>query len=73
MLGDCMRHGRKLKGLRLGKDLYCGKIHHSVGGKWVYVLDGFYMAMRNEYLEPSSCVHAYVIQWSAEMLPWKHF
>eukprot|EP00557_Chaetoceros_sp_GSL56_P008603 CAMPEP_0176492178 /NCGR_PEP_ID=MMETSP0200_2-20121128/8845_1 /TAXON_ID=947934 /ORGANISM="Chaetoceros sp., Strain GSL56" /LENGTH=339 /DNA_ID=CAMNT_0017889693 /DNA_START=813 /DNA_END=1835 /DNA_ORIENTATION=- len=29
--------------------------------------------MRNEYLEPSSCVHAYVIQWSAEMLPWKDF
>jgi hypothetical protein len=58
--------------VRLGKDLYCGRIH-SVRGKWFYVLNGFYMVMRNEYLEPSSCVHAYVIQWSAEMLPWEDF
>jgi hypothetical protein len=65
---------KKAEVVRLGKDLYCGRIHQcSVGGKWVYVLNGFFMAMRNEYLEPSSCVHAYVIQWSAEMLPWKDF
>jgi hypothetical protein len=58
--------------VRLGKDLYCGRVQF-MRGKWFYVLNGFYMAMRNEYLEPSSCVHAYVIQWNAEMLPWKDF
>jgi len=50
---------------------YCGNLF--LNGKNVYVINGFYMALRGEYIEPAKSIHACVIQWSQDALSWKDF
>ena len=54
-----------------GPDCYCGNL--LLNGKNVYVMNGFFMAMREEYVKAGSSTHAYVIQWNADTLSWKDF
>jgi hypothetical protein len=54
-----------------GPDCYCGNL--MLNGKNVYVMNGFFMAMREEYVKAGSSTHAYVIQWNADTLSWKDF
>lgn len=54
-----------------GDDLFCGNLY--LNGQNVYVINGFYMATRNEYVKAETSIHAYVIQWSPEFLSWKDF
>lgn len=53
--------------VKLGGGFYCG----SIGG--LYVINGFYMAMRTMYVEPGTSVHWYSLEWNALDLPWQRF
>mmetsp|Transcript_28479 Transcript_28479/g.42246 ORF Transcript_28479/g.42246 Transcript_28479/m.42246 type:complete len:446 (+) Transcript_28479:86-1423(+) len=54
-----------------GPDCYCGNLE--LNGDNVYVMNGFFMTMREEYVEAGASTHAYVIQWNADTLSWKDF
>lgn len=54
-----------------GNDLYCGNLY--LNQKNIYVINGFYMATRGEYLQPDTSIHAFVVEWSRENLSWKDF
>ena len=54
-----------------GKDYYCANL--LIHGKNVYVINGFYMAMREPYVTEGNSIHAFVIQWDASSLDWQDF
>lgn len=47
--------------IRLGPDILCGLL--SVGEASLYVLNGFYPAVRGQYISPGAAVHAFVVEW----------
>ena len=43
-------------------------------GENVYVINGFYMALRESYMtKDNNSIHAFVVQWDASSLKWKDF
>ena len=59
------------KVVKFGKDYYCANL--LIHGKNVYVINGFYMAMRESYVKGRNSIHAFVIQWDASSLHWRDF
>lgn len=39
----------------------------------IYVINGFYAAMRDKYTEPGSSIYYYVVQWESSVLSWADF
>jgi hypothetical protein len=56
---------------RFGPDCYCGNL--LLNGKNVYVMNGHFMALREQFVKAGSSTRAYVIQWTVETLSWKDF
>ena len=56
---------------KFGNGYYCANL--LIHGKNVYVINGFYMAMRETYVSKGSSIHAFVIQWNASSLKWRDF
>jgi len=56
---------------KLDDDYYCGNL--LIHNKNVYVINGFYMALKESYIRKGSSVHAYVIQWNPSSLSWCDF
>jgi len=38
-----------------------------------FVINGFYMSMREKYTKASAKIHYYVVEWDGDQLPWKDF
>jgi len=53
--------------VKLGGGCYCGRI------RGIYVINGFYMAMRREYVKPGASVYWYRVQWRSSDLRWHRF
>lgn len=53
--------------VKLGGGFYCGSL------RGIFVINGFYMAMRDKYLLPGSSVYWLCIQWEPSVLSWKTF
>jgi len=54
-----------------GKNFHCANL--AIHGKNVYVINGFYMAVRGEYLQPDRPIHCLIIKWNKENLSWSEF
>jgi len=39
----------------------------------IYVINGFYMAMREKYTKPGAKIHYYLVEWDANKLSWEGF
>lgn len=49
--------------------LFCANL--IINGKNVYVVNGFYMAMRGSYLENNVAVYVFLIEWDPDIISWK--
>jgi len=67
-LGDCydqLKKGTTL--LKFGGGFYCGKVGD------IFVINGFYARMREQFTVPGECIYCYEVEWDASRLPWGDF
>lgn len=51
---------------------YCGKI--SLPGKeTIYAFNGFFMSMRQKFVEPGTSIYYYVVSWDSAKVKWEEF
>jgi len=53
--------------VKLASGCYCGLI------EGIFVINGFYMGMREMYVERGSSVHWFSVEWDERDLPWEQF
>lgn len=53
--------------VKFGGGFYCGKIED------IFVINGFYMAMRARYTRPGRSIHWYALEWKAADMSWENF
>lgn len=61
----------KAKKVKFGGGFYCGLVE--VGDKKIYVFNGFFMAMRQKFVQPGTSIHYYVVSFSPDKLKWADF
>jgi len=66
----CMQDGSYIK---LEREFYCGYIDSIQGKPPLFCINGFYMAMRAQYLSPSASIHCYTVEWEDDVMSWKTF
>jgi hypothetical protein len=81
-LGACKKFGltsdelneywQKSSGAKFGGGFYCRKLEIP-GNKPVYVFNGFFMSMRNEFVKPGTSIHYYTVEFEPEKLSWEDF
>jgi len=54
--------------VKFGGGFYCGKLDEDM-----YVINGFYMAMRGKFTEPPARIHYFTVEWDAAALSWEDF
>ena len=54
--------------VKFGGGFYAGRVQQPI-----YVVNGFYMAMREKYTKPPASVHYLVTEWDASKLSWSDF
>jgi nucleoside diphosphate kinase len=59
------------KKVKFGGGFYCGEVNHE--GKTIYCFNAFFMTMRSKFVAPGTSIHYYVVEFSAEQLPWADF
>lgn len=59
--------------IKFGGGFYCGLIDTVPGKKPVYVFNGFFMNMRNDYVKPGVSIYYYVVEWDSRKLAWEDF
>lgn len=53
--------------IKFGGGFYCGKVDG------IFIMNGFYMAMRSAYTTPGEKIHWYTVSWPADSLSWADF
>jgi len=53
--------------IKFGGGFYCGKVDG------IYIMNGFYMAMRSAYCAPGEKIQWYTVSWPADALSWADF
>ena len=53
--------------IKFGGGFYCGKVDG------IYIINGFYMAMRGKFTAPSAAIYYYVVEWPTAALKWEDF
>jgi hypothetical protein len=66
----CMREGSYIK---LEREFYCGYIDTIPDKPPLFCINGFYMAMRAQYLSSSASIHCYTVEWEDDVMSWKSF
>lgn len=59
--------------VKFGGGFYCGLIEGIAGQEPMYVFNGFFMNMRDDYVKPGASLHYYVVEWDAAKLSWDDF
>eukprot|EP00929_Paragymnodinium_shiwhaense_P123720 TRINITY_DN9791_c0_g1_i3.p1 TRINITY_DN9791_c0_g1~~TRINITY_DN9791_c0_g1_i3.p1 ORF type:complete len:1799 (-),score=467.66 TRINITY_DN9791_c0_g1_i3:356-5752(-) len=59
------------KVVKLGAGYYCGQLE--VNGKQIYVINGFFLAVRSEYVQMGSGIYFFVVEWNSSVMPWSDF
>lgn len=54
--------------IKFGGGFYCGQV-----AKDVYIINGFYMEMRNAYTAPGERIQWYTVEWPVDQLSWADF
>uniref|UniRef100_A0A7S0ZRE8 Nucleoside-diphosphate kinase n=1 Tax=Noctiluca scintillans TaxID=2966 RepID=A0A7S0ZRE8_NOCSC len=62
---DKLKKGESL--LKFGGGFYCGKV------QGIYVINGFYARMREQFTTPGTSIHYYQVEWDAGRLSWADF
>jgi len=57
--------------VKLGGGFYCGSL--TSGDKELYIMNGFFMAMRSKFTEPGTQIYYYSVAWDASALSWADF
>ena len=58
--------------VKFGGGFYCAELEGKSGGK-IYVLNGFFMAMRSKYTQPDAKIVYYDVEWDAAECSWESF
>ena len=66
----CISEGKVVK---LSRGLYCGLIDTIQNKPSVFCINGFFMAMRTEYLAPHSSIHYFIVEWDDTTCTWLNF
>ncbi len=61
------------KHIKLGNGFYCALIDSIPGKPPIYVLNGFFMAMRAKFVNRGASIHYYVVEFSSDELKWADF
>jgi nucleoside diphosphate kinase len=67
---DSVSNGKMVK---LGRGFYCSLIDTIPDKPAVFCINGFYAAMRAEYLAAGASVHYFVVEWDNEAMSWDEF
>jgi hypothetical protein len=59
--------------VKLGRGFYCGLIDTIPNKPPVFCINGFFMAMRAEYLADSASVHYFLVEWDNAAMSWSDF
>jgi len=57
--------------IKFGGGFYCGKIPS--GKDFIYVINGFYMSMREKYTKKGTSIYYYCVEWDSSKLSWANF
>lgn len=57
--------------VKFGGGFYCGEIEN--GDKKIYVMNGFFMAMRSKFVAPGTSIYYYLVEWEKEDCSWADF
>lgn len=63
------------KKVKFGGGFYCGQMEPSIPGKHkkIFVMNGFFMSMRNTFVSPGTSIHYYVVDFEPSKLSWADF
>jgi len=59
--------------VKFGGGFYCGLIDTVPNKAPIYVFNGFFMNMRNDYVKPGAEIYYYVVEWDSRKLAWEDF
>lgn len=62
--------------VKFGGGFYCGRMIDEDKEKGVapmFVINGFYMAMRGKYTNEPASIHYYTVEWDPRVMSWKDF
>lgn len=59
------------KVIKFRRGLYCAKIQINLRN--VYVINGFYMALRRKYMLQHESIYAFIVHWDSSALSWNEF
>jgi len=65
------KKGGKL--IKFGGGFYCGLIDTVPNQAPIYVFNGFFMNMRNDYVKPGAEIYYYVVEWDSKKTSWEDF
>lgn len=64
---------RQNKVVKLGRDFFCGYIDMLPNKSPLFVINGHFLSMRDEYRAPTASVHYYCVEWDNAVTAWKDF
>lgn len=64
------KKGGKL--VKFGGGFYCGLIEPE-GKDPIYVMNGFFMSMRSNFVAPGASIYYFVVEWDSATLSWEDF
>lgn len=64
------KKGKKL--VKFGGGFYCGLVEPE-GKDPLYVMNGFFMSMRQNFVAPGSSIYYFVVEWDSKQLSWEAF
>jgi len=59
--------------VKFGGGFYCGLIDTVEGHEPVYVMNGFFMSMRQNFVEEKAAIYYFVVEWDPKELEWADF
>ena len=66
----CMQDGTYIK---LEREVYCGYINTIRDKPPLFCINGFYLAMRAQYLTPKASIYCYTVEWEDDLMTWNTF
>jgi len=60
--------------VKFGGGFYCGLLDESLGAsKKIYVMNGFFMSMRSNFVAPGASIYYFVVEWEKDTCAWEDF
>jgi len=59
--------------VKFGGGFYCGHVDTLAGKEPLYVLNGFFMSMRQNFVAPGASIYYFVVEWESKDLSWEDF